>query len=101
MDQIISTHINQISSLCEKHKVKFLYVFGSVLTTEFNDESDIDFIVDFFPQDVLEYADNYYELKFALEKVLEREIHLFEAKTIKNPYFKQVIDKNKQLVYRH
>ena len=30
------------SCLCEKHKVHSLYVFGSVLTDRFNDDSDID-----------------------------------------------------------
>lgn len=99
MDQIIGQHTNRISNLCENHKVKSLYVFGSVLTTEFNDESDIDFIVDFLPQDVLEYADNYYELKFSLQEILKREIDLLEEKAIKNPYFRQVVNENKQLIY--
>jgi len=99
MDQIIKKHTNQIAALCENHKVKSLYAFGSVLTTGFNEESDIDFIVDFLPQDVFEYADNYYQLKFALEEILNREIDLLEEKAIKNPYFKQVVNENKQLVY--
>lgn len=99
MNQIIEKHTNKISDLCENHKVKSLYAFGSVLTTNFNEESDIDFIVDFFPQDVLEYADNYYELKFALEEILRRKIDLLEEKAIKNPYFKQVVNENKQLIY--
>ncbi|HFK5567320.1 MULTISPECIES: nucleotidyltransferase domain-containing protein [Elizabethkingia] len=39
----------------------YLYAFGSVLTSKFSKESDIDFIVDFLPQDILEYyTDNYY-----------------------------------------
>lgn len=101
MDGINRKHIDQISNLCEKHNVKSLYVFGSVLTTEFNDESDIDFIVDFLPQDVLEYTDNYFNLKFALEEILKREIDLLEEKAIENPYFKQVVNENKQLVYEH
>lgn len=99
MNQIIKKHTNKISNLCDKHKVKSLYVFGSVLTTNFDNESDVDFIVDFFPQEFLEYADNYYELKFALEKILGRDIDLLEEKAIKNPYFKQVVNENKQLIY--
>ncbi|MGC4130403.1 MAG: nucleotidyltransferase domain-containing protein [Bergeyella sp.] len=99
MEQVIEEYAEKISALCKNHKVKTLYAFGSVLTTEFNDESDIDFIVDFLPQDVLEYADNYYALKFALEEILKREIDLLEKKAIKNPYFRQVIDETKQLIY--
>ena len=37
-----------IIKLCETHKVKSLYAFGSVLTDSFNKKSDIDLIVDFF-----------------------------------------------------
>jgi len=99
MNSILKKNTNIISELCETHKVKELYAFGSVLSSNFNNESDIDLIVNFFPQDVLEYADNYYELKFALEEILKREIDLLEEKAIKNPYFKEVVNQNKQLIY--
>ena len=99
MDSILKKNTDLIFELCENHKVKELYAFGSVLTQNFNNESDIDLIVNFLPQDVLEYADNYYELKFALEEILKREIDLLEEKAIKNPYFKEVLNKNKQLIY--
>ena len=99
MNQILEKNNIIINELCEIHKVRNLYAFGSILTSKFNKESDIDLIVDFLPQDVLEYADNYYELKFALEEILKREIDLLEEKAIKNPYFKQVVNENKQLIY--
>ena len=76
-----------------------MYAFGSVLTTKFNSESDIDLIVEFQPLDVLDYADNYYDLKFSLESILKRQIDLLEEKAIKNPYFRKTINQNKQLIY--
>lgn len=99
MDPFLKKYTNLISELCETHKVKELYAFGSVLNSNFNNNSDVDFIVNFFPQDVLDYADNYYDLKFALEEILKREIDLLEEKAIKNPYFKEVVDNSKQLIY--
>ena len=81
------------------HKVKSLYAFGSVLTDEFNSESDVDFIVDFQKLDVLDYGDNYYNLKFALENILKRSIDLLEEKAIKNPYFRKSVNQNKKLIY--
>lgn len=48
------SHIKDITKLCKNHKVKSLYAFGSVPTDEFNDSSDIDLVVDFQPQDVLD-----------------------------------------------
>ncbi|HXI00185.1 MAG TPA: HepT-like ribonuclease domain-containing protein [Sphingobacteriaceae bacterium] len=47
-----------------------MYALGSVLTDKFNTESDIDLLVDFETLDVLEYADNYFDLKFALQDAL-------------------------------
>ena len=89
----------EITKLCETHKVKGLFAFGSVLTDNFSDESDIDLIVDFANLSVEDYADNYFDLKFSLEDVLKRKIDLLEEKAIKNPYFKELINQQKELVY--
>ena len=96
---ILENNNTNISKLCEIHKVKTLYAFGSVLTTKFNIKSDIDLIVDFQPLDILDYADNYFNLKFSLEEILKRSIDLLEDKAIKNPYFRQTVNQQKQLIY--
>jgi hypothetical protein len=97
--KIIQEHTDEINSLCQSHKVKQLYAFGSVLTDKFNTNSDIDLIVDFLQLDLLEYADNYFDLKFALEMVFKRKIDLLEEKAIRNPFFKQAIKEQRQLLY--
>jgi hypothetical protein len=96
---ILNNYISEISALCKTHKVKSLYAFGSVLTEKFNEDSDVDLVVDFQPLDVLEYADNYFELKFSLEDMLKRPIDLLEEKAIKNPYFRENIYKKRKLIY--
>ena len=45
--KIIEMNIDKIIALCKKYKVAKLWVFGSILTPRFNDESDVDFLVDF------------------------------------------------------
>ena len=95
----IESHNADITKLCKTHNVKSLYAFGSVVTDKFNTESDIDLIVEFQQLDVLDYVDNYYDLKFSLEILLNREIDLIEEKAIKNPYFRKTINQNKQLIY--
>ena len=85
--------------MCKNHKVSTLFAFDSVLTPEFNKNSDIDLIVDFEPIDVIDYADNYFDLKFSLENLLKRPIDLLEQKAIKNPYFLDTINQRKQLIY--
>jgi predicted nucleotidyltransferase len=62
-------------------------------------ESDVDLIVDFQPLDIREYADNYFDLKFALEETLHRSIDLLEEKSIRNPYFREAIENQLQLIY--
>ncbi len=96
---IIDQNIGKIRTLCNKHKVTKLFVFGSVLTDKFNKSSDIDFVVDFGGVDLYDYADNYFDLKKSLEKIFKREVDLLEDKAIKNPYLKQSIDSSKQLIY--
>jgi uncharacterized protein len=88
-----------IKDLCEKHKVRRLYAFGSVLTDKFTDASDIDLMVDFDAIDLHHYADNYFSLKFALEDTLHRSVDLLEEKAIKNPYFKKAVEQQRQLIY--
>lgn len=88
-----------IIELCKKHKVKSLYAFGSVLKDGFNTESDIDLVVDFLNIRVEDYADNYFNFKFSLQDIIKRPIDLLEEKAIKNPYFRQAINKQRQLVY--
>jgi predicted nucleotidyltransferase len=95
----LKKYMGDIRILCRENKVRTPYVFGSVLTDEFTESSDIDFIVEIDSDDPLEYADNYFNLKFALEEIFKRQIDLLENKTIKNQYLKENIDKSKSLLY--
>ncbi|OFY61988.1 MAG: nucleotidyltransferase [Bacteroidetes bacterium RBG_13_42_15] len=97
--KIIDKNIEIIKDLCKKHKVKRLFVFGSVLTGRYKKNSDIDLLVDFRDVDLYEYAENYFNLKKALENLLKRDVDLLEDKAIKNPYLRQSIDSTKQLIY--
>ena len=96
---ILETYTSDIKKLCESHKVKSLYAFGSVLTERFNGESDIDLIVDFSNIEVEDYADNSFDFKFSLQDILKRPIDLLEEKAIKNPYFKQSVNQQRKQIY--
>jgi predicted nucleotidyltransferase len=98
---ILDRHIDDINKLCSTHNVRQLYAFGSILTDWFTYDSVFDLIVEFDPIDVSEYADNYYDFKFSLQNILQMPIDLLEEKAIKNPYFRHVIDKQRQLIYGH
>jgi predicted nucleotidyltransferase len=95
----LDKYINEINTLCLQNKVKSLYVFGSVLTNRFSDKSDIDLIVEIDSNDPFDYADSYFNLKFALQDLFRRPIDLLENKAIKNPYIRKTIDGLKSLIY--
>lgn len=97
----IDQYTNEIQKLCARHKVRRLYAFGSVLTDRFEKDSDIDLIVDFEPLDVSQYADNYFDFKFALEDTLHHPVDLLEEKAIKNPYFLKTVENQRRLIYGH
>jgi uncharacterized protein len=96
---ILDQNIDKIKTLCAKHKVSKLFVFGSVLTDKFKNTSDVDFLVDFDGVDLYDYADNYFDLKTSLENVLNRNVDLLEDKALRNPYLRQSIDSTKKLIY--
>jgi predicted nucleotidyltransferase len=96
---MVEKNLDKIRGLCRQYNVAKLFVFGSVLTNEFEENSDIDFLVDFSDIDLYDYADNYFDLKTSLEELLGREIDLLEDKAINNPYLRKSIDSSKRLIY--
>ena len=97
--KIIEQNTDKLVELCINHKVGQLYLFGSALTNQFSGTSDIDFLVQFTQVDLLEYFDNYMDLKENLEQLFNRPIDLVEDQAIKNPIFRRVVDREKKLVY--
>ena len=95
----LDNYIKNLQNLCQQHNVKSLYAIGSVLTDKFNDDSDVDLVVDIDSDDPIDYAEHYFNLKFALQDLFKRQIDLLENKAINNPYFRENIDKSKRLIY--
>lgn len=96
---LIDSNFEKLADLCRKHKVVKLFAFGSIVSGKFNEDSDIDLVVDFEDVDLYDYADNYFNLKFSLEDLFKREVDLLEEKAISNPYFRKSIDEKKKLIY--
>lgn len=75
------------------------FASGFVLTNRFTEKSDIDLVVDFDKAKIEDYFSNYFDLKYSLEKLLNRDIDLLEEQAIRNPYLKENIDTTKTLIY--
>jgi uncharacterized protein len=95
----IKKHIEPLNQLCRSHSVDTMYLFGSATKANFNEASDIDFLVKFKSIDLAQYFDNYISLKANLATLFGREIDLVEEQTLKNPILIKSINKSKELVY--
>lgn len=96
---IIDETKEQVSELCEKHGVKELYVFGSVLREDFGRHSDIDMAVVFSRSGVAGSFDQYFDFKAELEQLLGRTVDLVCAASVRNSVFRQELDETKRLIY--
>lgn len=94
-----SAYNAQIAELCRKYNVRSLFAFGSVLTDRFNDESDIDLIVDFDKSAIKDIFLTYFDFKYSLEDMFGRKVDLLGEQPIRNPYLKKSIENTKQLIY--
>ena len=65
----------------------------------FNKDSDVDFLVNFDKAAITDYFTNFFDLKYALEELLGREVDLLEEQAIRNRYLKENIEQNKTLIY--
>ena len=87
---IINDNIHKLYTLCRKHKVKKLYAFGSVLTPRFNEQSDVDILVDFNSEiNHDNYADNFFDFYHALKSLIGRDVVLVDETSVITPYFKE------------
>ncbi|WPO80312.1 nucleotidyltransferase domain-containing protein [Flavobacterium sp. KACC 22761] len=97
--KLIEQNKQKLNQLCMEHHVEKLHLFGSILTDQFNDESDIDMLIQFSSINLEDYFDNYMDFKEKVELLFDRAVDLIENQAIKNPVFRKVIDREKQLIY--
>lgn len=99
--KLIEFNLQKIFELCRKYRVKTLAVFGSILTDRFNEDSDVDLLVNFdtTAHEEWDYVTNYFDFQAELEQVLQRKIDLVVEKGLKNKYFIENVNRTKQVIY--
>jgi predicted nucleotidyltransferase len=89
----------ELEGLCRRYEVRRLEVFGSAASGGFRDgDSDLDFLVE-LQQAAAGYADRYFGLLESLEQIFGRSVDLVVASAIKNPYFRESVERSKALLY--
>jgi len=97
---VIEEHLDDVRILCEKYRVKRLAVFGSAVKGTFDPKrSDLDFVVEFFPQPRAGWGDVSYQLQEELETLFGRDVDLVERRNVRNPYFLKVLELSEHPLY--
>lgn len=101
LPEILAKKLPTLHDLCHKHHVKYLWVFGSVLTDEFRECSDIDFLYEWDRPAIPEgqYLANQDGFITALQVLFGRKIDLIHYPSLRNPYFIREIEATKTLLY--
>ena len=101
MNSLIENRIEEVRELCIKYHVRCLEIFGSAVSeSRFDSESsDLDFLVEFLPLKPGRYADAYFGLLEALEELYGRPVDLVMPRAVKNPYFRESINRDKVVLY--
>lgn len=96
----IQRKISVFQALCQTHKVKTLYAFGSSVTDRFNEKSsDIDLLVEIDDDDPVERGAKLLSLWDKFEEFFHRKVDLLTDSSIKNPILRKNIDTTKILIY--
>ncbi|WP_255076703.1 nucleotidyltransferase family protein [Lacihabitans sp. CCS-44] len=90
----------KLAELFVKHQVKNAFVFGSAVTEKFNNKSDVDFLVNLKENiDPVEAGEHLWDLQDELAELLKREVDLVTERSLKNPYFIDVLNQTKVAIY--
>ena len=89
----------EIERICRRLSVKRLGLFGSAVSDNFSQSSDVDVLVIFDSSENIDLFDKYFELKEQLEKIFKREIDLVVDRKFKNPVLRESIDGTRTIIY--
>lgn len=72
------------------------HLFGSAAIDNMTEQSDVDFMVSFNPElNYTDYGNNYFQLIYALQNLLKKDVDIVAEETISNPYLLQTINSQK------
>jgi predicted nucleotidyltransferase len=79
-----------IAEFCRRHHVQRLSLFGSVLTDRFRPESDVDFLIEFEPEDTPGFF-ALARIQFELEAVVGKPVDLRTPKDLSRHFREEVL----------
>lgn len=90
----------ELHDIFRAHFVERAELFGSAATGAFTNQSDVDILVTFSAElPILDYAENFFDLKDQLELKFGRRVDLVSINSLKNPALIEAINQHKRLLY--
>ncbi|MGI0483187.1 nucleotidyltransferase family protein [Geminocystis sp. CENA526] len=80
-----------IEHFCEKHHIQKLSLFGSVLTSDFNEKSDIDILIEFSPEHIPGLI-TLAKMELELSSIFKRTVDLRTPEDLSKYFRQQVLD---------
>lgn len=98
--KLIEEKLNDVRALMKKHRVVKGYLFGSSVKGNFNDNSDIDFLVEVDDSiEPVELGGHLWDLQSELENLFGRKVDLLTTRSLRNPYFIEELTETRELIY--
>jgi uncharacterized protein len=86
----------EIAAFCQKHHIRKLAFFGSVLRDDFHQNSDVDVLVEFDPQHIPGLA--FFGMEMELSKLLGYQVDLNTPQFL-SPAFRGQVESELEVVY--
>ena len=100
MQTLLESKKDDLGKICRELGIKKLYAFGSAVSGDFREDSDLDFLISFRDDlSIEEYTNNYFTLHYTLRTLFSREIDVVTDRALSNPYFIDHINQTKKLIY--
>jgi len=101
MIELLKKRRDALERICTEYKVLRLEAFGSAVKDKAFDPKtrDLDFLVEFLSLEIGEYAACYFGLLEALESLYQCHVDLVMLSAIKNKYFLQMIEPDREDIY--
>jgi len=95
----IEDHLEKVQEGCKRFDIRHLYLIGSVASGKNTGDSDVDFLVSFNDLSSDGIADRYFGFLDFLKEELHSNVDLIEESAIRNPFFRNSVNRNKKLIY--
>lgn len=87
---------DEIAAFCQRHRIRTLALFGSVLRDDFTDASDVDVLVEFEPD--VRMGWKFFDLQDELSEILGRRVDLNTILDL-SPYFRDEVTREAEVQY--